>query len=405
MQAEFASAVPSAIVNAFGAPAVDGLGAAGGLALVIQDPIDSGATALELAANETATQIETEPGIQDAFSGFRANTPWLRLDVDRVAAESRGVSNTQIVNALQIYFGSLYINDFNWQGRTWQVNVQAEGHFRHNIADLKHLEVATATKEMVPLGSIIKIEECTGPVTVQRYNLYPAAILTITPKPGVSSGDAMAQAERAVAASLPTTMKSEWTELALLQKQTSNTASRAFALAVVLAFLVLAAQYESWSLPLAVILVVPLCLLSATVGVLQAGHDVNIFTQIGFVVLVGLACKNAILIVEFAKHRHESGATLVEATLEACQLRLRPIIMTSVAFILGVVPLVIATGAGAEMRRPLGTAVFAGMTGVTLFGLVLTPVFFYVIQYLVDWQRQWRGEPTAPESIESTHKT
>jgi multidrug efflux pump len=236
---------------------------------------------------------------------------------------------------------------------------------------------------MVPLAAFSHVRDTAGPLVVQRYNLYPACTVNLTPPPGVSSGEAMTRADR-LTADLPPGLRAEWTELAFLQKDTGSTAAMAFVLSVVLVFLVLAAQYESWSLPLAVILVVPLCLLSAAFGVLSAKLDVNVFTQVGFVVLVGLACKNAILIVEFARARHVAGATRKNAVFEACKLRLRPIVMTSVAFVLGVVPLLVAEGAGAEMRRTLGTAVFAGMLGVTLFGIFLTPVFFLAVQWATD---------------------
>jgi multidrug efflux pump subunit AcrB len=280
------------------------------------------------------------------------------------------------------------VNDFNRFGRTWQVNVQAEARSRRRIAELRHLGARTKEGKMVPLGSIAGVRSVSGPVMVVRYNMYPAAAINGNTAPGVSSGQAAELMEEIARKELDTTMRSEWTELMLLQLEAGNTAMLAFLLAVVLVFLVLAAQYESWSLPLAVILVVPMCLLCAVAGVIFAEMDINIFTQVGFVVLVGLACKNAILIVEFAKLRREQGADRRQATLEACQLRLRPIMMTSFAFILGVVPLVLAEGAGAEMRRTLGTAVFSGMLGVTLFGIFLTPVFFYVIQWFTDLRGQ-----------------
>ena len=256
--------------------------------------------------------------------------------------------------------------------------------FRKQINDLTGLRVRNDRGGMVPLGSVAKIRDASGPVMLIRYNLYPSATINLNPAPGVSSGQAIDAMQKVVEPYLPQAMRTEWTELALLQLQTGSTAMYAFTLAVVLVFLVLAAQYESWSLPLAVILVVPMCLLCSTVGVNMAGMDINIFTQVGFIVLVGLACKNAILIVEFAKKQRESGSSRREATLEACELRLRPIMMTSLAFILGVVPLVLSEGAGAEMRRTLGTAVFSGMLGVTLFGIFLTPVFYFVIQWWSD---------------------
>jgi len=281
---------------------------------------------------------------------------------------------------LQVSFGSLYVNDFNRFGRTWQVNVQSDAQYRMELKDLKRVTVRNDHQQLVPLAAVASIQETTGPVMVLRYNLYPSAFVNVNGTPGTSSGQVINRMDEIAGRSLLPSMRSEWTELALLQLQAGSTAMFAFLLAVVLVFLVLAAQYESWSLPLAVILVVPMCLLCSVVGVLVAQMDINIFTQIGFVVLVGLACKNAILIVEFARARCLAGQSRREATLEACRLRLRPIIMTSFAFILGVVPLMIGTGAGYEMRQTLGVAVFAGMLGVTLFGIFLTPVFFYVIQ-------------------------
>jgi multidrug efflux pump len=269
------------------------------------------------------------------------------------------------------------------------VNVQADQKFRNDLADIKQVTVKTRAGLRVPIGGFLSVRETTGPVMITRYNLYPAAAVTASPAPGVSSGQAIAELEALADRDIGREMKNEWTELALLQLQSGSTAFWAFLLSVVLVFLVLAAQYESWALPLAVILVVPMCLLCAAVGVLFAGQDVNIFTQVGFVVLIGLACKNAILIVEYARARHTAGATRRQATLEACRLRLRPIVMTSVAFILGVVPLLLAEGAGAEMRQLLGTAVFAGMIGVTAFGIFLTPVFFFAIQWATD---KLRGE-------------
>ena len=384
LQADLTEKVPAAVVNVFGAPPVDGLGASGGFTLVVEDPTASGAAALQDAGGRIIVAAGETSEVADAFTGFRADTPWLNLDIDRVAAKTMGVSVAEIINTLQVYFGSLYVNDFNRFGRTWQVNVQAAGRFRKRAEDLKRLRVRNEAGDMVPIAAFLSVTESTGPVMVQRYNLYPAATVTVTPAAGASSGRVIEKVEASATGVIPPSMRAEWTELALLQQQTQDTAARAFVLAVVLAFLVLAAQYESWALPLAVILVVPLCLLSAGVGVLWAGLDVNIFTQIGFVVLVGLACKNAILIVEFAKQQRDAGLGRRLAALEACRLRLRPIVMTSVAFILGVVPLVLAEGAGAEMRRALGTAVFAGMSGVTLFGVFLTPVFFLSIQAVLD---------------------
>jgi multidrug efflux pump len=407
LQAKLADAVPGARVTVFGAPAVEGLGTTGGFKLVVENRGDPAPEHLEAVArrivdetNDRAERSAADPElgpaeVRDAFTGYRADTPWLRLNIDREAAQKMGVSVGEIVTTLQVQFGSFYVNDFNLYGRTWQVNAQAEEKFRRRAPDLKKVRVKNAAGEMVPVAGFLTVKDGTGPVMVQRYNLYPAAAITATPAPGVSSGQAIAALEKSANDRLPFSMKAEWTELALLQLQTQDTALRAFVLSVVLVFLVLAAQYESWALPLAVILVVPMCLLSAVAGVLYVGHDVNIFTQVGFVVLVGLACKNAILIIEFAKQQADAGATRWEAAVEACRLRLRPIIMTSVAFIIGVVPLVMAEGAGAEMRRTLGTAVFAGMLGVTAFGLFLTPVFFVVVQRV---KELWSRRGPEPES-------
>jgi multidrug efflux pump subunit AcrB len=378
-------------VNVFDAPPVDGLGTAGGFKIVVQDRGDLGSNEIEAVADrivERSRSPENSKLLQGLFTSFRANTPWLYLDIDRDKAKLAGVSISELFNTLQVYLGSLYVNDFNRFGRTWQVNVQGDADFRKQLNDLTGLRVRNARGGMVPLGSVARVRDVSGPVMLIRYNLYPSATINLNPAPGVSSGQALDAMDQLVEAQLPQAMRSEWTELALLQQQTGSTAMFAFTLAVVLVFLVLAAQYESWSLPLAVILVVPMCLLCSTVGVIIARMDINIFTQVGFIVLVGLACKNAILIVEFAKKQRETGSTRRDATLEACELRLRPIMMTSLAFILGVVPLVISQGAGAEMRRTLGTAVFSGMLGVTLFGIFLTPVFYFVIQWLSDMRAQ-----------------
>lgn len=383
--------VQEGLVNVLGAPPIEGLGTAGGFKIVIEDRGDIGLDELQKVSQKIVDQGVSTPGLQGVFSSFRSDTTWLFLDIDRYAAKSMGVSMAEVFDTLQIYFGSLYVNDFNRFGRTWQVNVQADVPYRMKIDDLKRLTVRNDHSGMVPLSSVASVREVSGPVMLVRYNLYSAAMINANAAPGTSSGQAIKLVEDVSNQNLVQSMQAEWTELALLQLQAGNTAMYAFILAVVLVFLVLAAQYESWSLPMAVILVVPMCLLCSIAGVIFAHMDINIFTQIGFVVLVGLACKNAILIVEFARARHEAGVNSYDATLEACRLRLRPIIMTSFAFIFGVVPLVIGEGAGAEMRRTLGTAVFAGMLGVTLFGIFLTPVFFYVIQAIADWRLARRG--------------
>jgi multidrug efflux pump subunit AcrB len=394
--------IKDGLVNVFEAPPVDGLGTAGGFKIVVEDRGDLGPAELETVANRVVAVGTADPMLQGLFTSFRANTPWLYLDIDREKAKLLGVSIAELFNTLQVYLGSLYVNDFNRFGRTWQVNVQGDADFRKQIEDLSGLRVRSERGSMVPLGTLAQIRDVSGPVMIIRYNLYPSATVNLNAAPGVSSGQAIRIMQDLVEQELPQSMRSVWTELALLQNQTGSTAMYAFTLAVVLVFLVLAAQYESWALPLAVILVVPMCLLCSTVGVNMAHLDINIFTQVGFIVLVGLACKNAILIVEFAKKRREFGASAYEATLDACELRLRPIMMTSLAFILGVVPLILSAGAGAEMRQTLGVAVFSGMLGVTLFGIFLTPVFYYVIQWASD-RRARRAADDQPARAEAVN--
>jgi multidrug efflux pump len=387
-----------AVVNVLGAPPIDGLGTAGGIRLIVEDRGNWGLSTLQQTSQAIVSDAAASAELVDAFTSFRADTTWLSLSIDRTAVKTLGVSMSDVFSTLQICFGSLYINDFNRFGRTWQVNVQADARFRMQIEDMRRLRLRNREGGMVPLGAVLSVKEVNGPVMLLRYNLYPSAAIQADAAPGVSSGRAISRLAELADRHQLQSMRSEWTELALFQLAAGSTATQAFLLAVVLVFLVLAAQYESWSLPLAVILVVPMCLLCSLVGIRWAGHDLNIFTQVGFVVLVGLACKNAILIVEFARARRELGVPTREATLEACRLRLRPIIMTSLAFILGVVPLVVGQGAGAEMRRTLGMAVFAGMLGVTLFGIFLTPIFFDVIQRLVDARQRRRTAPNAAAS-------
>ena len=396
LQTALMEKIEDGLIDVVGAPPIDGLGTAGGFRIMVEDRGDNGLASLQETSQRIMDAAQETGKFRGLFTSFRANAAWLSIELDREAARKLNVPLSEIFDTLQVNFGSLYINDFNRFGRTWQVNVQADQRYRMREEDLKRLKVHSGNGGMVPLASVAEIKEINGPVLLTRYNLYPTAAVNLDVAPGVSSGEGIALMEDLARKQLLSTMRVEWTELALLQQMAGNTAIIAFLLAVVLVFLVLAAQYESWSLPLAVILVVPMCLLCSIVGVIVAHMDVNIFTQIGFVVLVGLACKNAILIVEFARARREAGVELKEATLEACRLRLRPIIMTSLAFIFGVIPLVIGEGAGAEMRRTLGTAVFAGMLGVTLFGIFLTPLFFYVIQGITEWAFPAR-EPEADD--------
>jgi multidrug efflux pump len=373
--------IQDGIVVAFGAPPVEGLGSTGGFKLQVRDRSSRGFDALQAAVQELSAQGNQQPGLVGLFSSFRADQPQLYIDIDRAQAKNQGIPLDNVFNTLQIYLGSAYANDFTFEGRNWQVNVQADQSFRDRLDDIARLKVRNAAGKMVPMGALITVKEVTGPAIVNRYNLYPSAELSGNTLPGVSSGQAISMLDRLSAESLPQGFDHEWTELSLQEILASKDilSKLVFPLAVVFVFLVLAAQYESWSLPMAVILIVPMCLLAALAGVLIRGLDNNIFTQIGLVVLVGLAAKNAILIVEFAKTNVERGQAPLPAVVDAAKLRLRPILMTSFAFILGVLPLVIAQGAGFEMRQALGTAVFSGMLGVTFFGLLFTPIFFYAV--------------------------
>ncbi len=384
LRQQYARQISDATISVFGAPPVPGIGLASGFKMMVEDRGSLGPQSLQSYADLLVEKGRQEPRLIVAPTMFRAATPQLYMDVDRTKARSLGVSIQDLDNTVQIYVGSMYVGSFNAFGRYWQVNLQAEGEYRRHIEDINQLHVRNESGQMVPLGTLVAMRDSSGPVLIIRYNLYPAAPVMGGALPGLSSGQAIALMDRLASENLPRSMSTEWTELTFMQIKAGNTALCVFAGAVVFVFLVLAAQYESWTLPLAVILVVPMCLLCALAGVALRRLPMDIFVQIGFVVLVGLACKNAILIVEFAKQLRGEGKPRGEATTEACRLRLRPILMTSFAFILGVAPMVIAEGAGAEMRRSLGTAVFSGMLGVTLFGVFLTPVFFYVIEGLAE---------------------
>ncbi len=382
LRKEFKAKVPDADVAVRNSSAIPGLGTAGGYKLIIEDRGGRGFVDLQRETDELVAAMKKQPGLATASTQFRSKTPQLYLDIDRTKAESLGLSFDDVNQTLSMFLGSLYVNSFNEFGRHWQVTVQLDGDFRDRLEKINLLQVRNKWGGMVPMGTLVKVRQVGGPVSVTRYNLFTSAQVTGSLAPGVSSGETIAAVNRLTDEILPLSMKAEWTEVMFLQIKAGNTAMYVFALSVVSVFLALAALYESWALPLAVILVVPMCLLCSLLGVLSTGREVNIFVQIGLVVLVGLACKNAILIVEYAKQKHMEGLPRYEATLEACKLRLRPILMTSFAFIVGVVPLMVASGAGAEMRRSLGIAVFSGMVGVTLFGIFLTPVFFSVIQGL-----------------------
>jgi multidrug efflux pump len=407
LRTRFQQEIPEARVLVFQRPAVPGLGNAGGFKLMVQATGDVNLNALQAQADNLAAKGNQQPGLVGVFNGFRARTPQLYADIDREKVKTMGVPLSDVFDALQANLGSYYVNDFNRFGRTWQVNVQAEPHFRTDAEAIKKMKVRNADGDMVPLGSVIDVREAAGPVTITRYNMFPAATITGVWRPGTSTGEVLRTMEALADMELPRSMTAEWTELSYLQKQASKVEEfrdlrqnpfSAFVLGAVLVFFVLAGLYEGWSLPLAVILVVPMCVLCALAGVAFRGLDNNLFTQIGFVVLIGLACKNAILIVEFARDRQMEGASAFDAAQEAARVRLRPIVMTTLCFI-HMLPPYFASGAGAEMRRSIGTAMLWGAFGVTLFGIFLTPVFFYFIRRFVRQQRSTEVTTTVVERL------
>jgi len=387
--------IPEARIAVFTPPPIRGMSSVGGFKLQIQDRSNAGIAELQKTNAELIAKGNQQAGLTGLFTTFRAGVPQLFVDVDRTRTKAMDVPLKDVFDTLQIYLGSLYVNDFNTLGRTYQVVAQADSQFRMKPEDIAELKTRNRQGGMVPLGSLIEVKETAGPDKITRYNMYPAAEISGGTLPGTSSGQAISIMNQLLAAELPPGFDFEWTELSLQQVLAGNVALLVFPLSVVFVFLALAAQYESWSLPFAVILIVPMCILSSMTGVGLSGMDNNIFTQIGFIVLVGLASKNAILIVEFAKRRQESGLSRFDAAVEAAGIRLRPILMTSFAFIMGVFPLVIAEGAGAESRRLLGTAVFSGMLGVTLFGLLLTPVFYVMTQAVAQRLRSPRRKLSA----------
>ncbi|MGL4511492.1 MAG: efflux RND transporter permease subunit [Lacipirellulaceae bacterium] len=386
------SAIEEASIFVLAPPPVRGIGSAGGFKMLVQDRGGAGFPALGSVVDAMAGGSFTQPGVAFAFSTFNAKTPQLYADIDRTKAQMLDVPLSNVFETLQVYLGSVYVNDFNLLGRTYRVTAQAEPEFRDSASDIYQLKTRSASGAVVPLGTIVNVEQRPGPDRVTRYNLFPSADLSGTLLPGASTGTALDAMEKLADETLPDGFGYEWTDLSYQERAAGSTALFIFPLCVLFVFLALAAQYESWILPLAVILIVPLCLLFAIAGVWFRGMDNNILTQIGFVVLVALACKNAILIVEFAKQLEDQGKDRFTAAVEAARLRLRAILMTALAFILGVVPLVIATGAGSEMRRALGTAVFSGMIGVTLLGLFLTPVFYVLLRGLVKKESNKAGQ-------------
>ncbi|MBY0522430.1 MAG: efflux RND transporter permease subunit [Gemmataceae bacterium] len=391
---QYYTTVLGARAPVFGAPPVPGLGQGGGFQLQILDRTGLGFKALQEVTETVVEKSNEQPGLVNVFTTFKANTPQYYLEIDREMAKTMGVSLNDVFNTLNVNMGSVYVNQFNEFGRIWQVNIQAEGEFRRSIEDIKLLKVRNNQGQAVPLASMVRARDDSGPVFVMRYNNLNSTAINGNTRPGFSSGQAISVIDTLADQNLPQGMSYDWTNLSYQEVTAGNTGIFVFAFAVTLVFLVLAALYESWGLPLAIILVVPMCLLSSITGLVWISHmPIDIFSQIGFVVLVGLAAKNAILIVEYAKEKQAEGMERREATILACRLRLRPILMTSFAFILGVYPMVIATGAGWEMRHSLGTAVFSGMIGVTFFGVFLTPVFYYTITGL----SADKGKPPAGE--------
>jgi multidrug efflux pump len=381
LQAKFAG-IGDAVIAIFPPPPVNGLGTIAGFKLQVEDRTDQGNEALNRVMGEIQAKAAQTPGLMAVFSNFNVRVPQLEARVDRIKAMQLGVEVQDIFDTMQTYLGSIYVNDFNRFGRTYEVIAQADIPFRTRVDDILRLQVRNSSGKMVPLGAVVNITQTTGPDSALRYNGFRSADLNGVSAPGYSSGQAQDAISKILAESLPKGMQFEWTDLTYQEILAGNTAVLVFPLCVLLVFLVLAAQYESLILPLAIILIVPMCLLSAITGVWLTGGDNNIFTQIGLFVLVGLACKNAILIVEFARDLEFQGRRPLEAAIEAARLRLRPILMTSFAFIMGVVPLVLSSGAGAEMRHAMGVAVFFGMLGVTFFGLFLTPVFYLLLRGL-----------------------
>ncbi|MBO1256349.1 multidrug efflux RND transporter permease subunit [Alteromonas sp. 5E99-2] len=380
-----AGAIKEAYVVVIPPPSIRGVGNGGGFKMMLQDTQGRGLEVLETAMFQLAGAANQEPATSAVFSLFETKTPQIYADIDRARAEKLGVPVSDVFSALEVYLGSAFVNDFNYLGRTFRVTAQADAPYRMTEDDIGRIRVRNSNGDMVPLSSITRFEQRSGPSRVPRYNLYPAAALQGNTSPGFSSGESLATMERLADQLLHDGISFEWTELAFQQKQAGNSGIFAFIFAVVFVYLLLVALYESWTTPLAVVLIVPMCLLSAITGVGLMGMDNNILTQVGLIVLVGLASKNAILIVEFARQNELEGMPLIDAAVYAAKIRLRPILMTSFAFILGVVPLVLATGAGAEMRQALGVAVFSGMLGVTFFGLLFTPVFYVLMRRLSLW--------------------
>ncbi len=390
------AAIQEAFVISVAPPPVRGIGTTGGFKMEVQDVHGGEPAELESVAMAIMAQANQTPGLAGVFTTFSTKTPKVYADIDRVRAEMLGVNTNDVFQTLEVFLGSQYVNDFNFLGRTYRVTAQADGNFRQDLHAIGNLKTRNAKGDMVPLSSVASFRDITGPYRVEHFNLFPSAAVQGGTLPGYSTGYGLAAMEKIAKANMPDGYTFSWTELAYQEKLAGNTAIFVFMASVVFVFLLLSAQYESWTLPLAVILIVPMCLLAAVTGLLLRGMDVNILAQIGFVVLIGLAAKNAILIVEFARQNEEHGEDRFQAATEAARTRLRPILMTSFAFILGVLPLMIATGAGAEMRQSLGTAVFCGMLGVTMFGLIFTPVFYVVVRKFAAKPKSHEAPHAAP---------
>ena len=374
------SVIEGAYVLTIPPPPVQGIGNAGGFKMMLEDRAGLGSQALVDAARALVGAANRDPAFAGVFTLLNTGSPSVYADIDRMKAEKVGLTPTDVFDTLQVYLGSQYVNDFNLLGRTYQVIVQADGQFRRDAQDLTALKARNALGEMVPIGTVARLKDTTIPYRVPRYNLFPAAEVQGVAAPTVATGTALHRMEELAQQVLPPGIGFEWTEIAYQQQQKGTPTVLVFGAAALFVFLVLAAKYESWKLPLAVVLIVPMCLLASVSGLLFRGMSIDILAQIGFVVLVGLAAKNAILIVEFAQQAQDAGSTTADAAVHAARTRLRPILMTSFAFVLGVAPLVVATGAGAEMRQSLGTAVFFGMLGVTAFGLIFTPAFYSLVR-------------------------
>jgi multidrug efflux pump len=389
--------IQDAFIAIFPPPPVMGLGTTGGFKLEVEDRASLGYEALDQAMKEFMGRAYKAPELAGLFSSYQVNVPQLYVDIDRTKARQLGVPLTEIFDTMQVYLGSLYVNDFNRFGRTYSVRVQADARFRAHPEDIKLLKVRSNAGDMIPLSALVEVKPAAGPERAMRYNGFLAADVNGGPAPGYSSGEAQDAIARIAKEALPRGVTFEWTDLTYQEILAGNSAVWVFPLSVLLVFLVLAALYESLVLPLSILLIVPMALFAAMAGVWLTHGDNNIFTQIGFIVLVGLSAKNAILIVEFARELEFSGKSPVEAAIEAARLRLRPILMTSMAFIMGTVPLVTSFGAGAEMRRAMGVAVFSGMIGVTAFGLFLTPVFYVALRALAG-NRALKSHGEAPHN-------